>query len=158
MEHTGVRAKRHKSSDTRARPTAKASMRAWLVRASCARKEDIESFDLQKHDPFQQIRRSFFNENTIVQQFVVENKGTPAQERLLALCFDEEGSFTRQKNELMSSMCAEIWPDPRANPFAHGAFGTYVLYYTGRQSGAPCTDMHPVDTVEALLRSLRASQ
>jgi len=158
MEHTGVRPKRHKTSDTRARTTAKASMRAWLVRASCARKEDIESFDLQKHDPFQQIRRSFFNDNTIVQQFVLKNTGGGAQEHLVAFCFDEEGSFTRQKNELMSSMCAEIWPHPLVNPFAHGAFGSYVLYYTGRESGAPCTDMHPVDTVDALLRGLRASQ
>ena len=64
MQCPSVRAKRHKGSDTRESTT---SMRAWLVRASCARKEDIESFDLQTDDPFQQIRRSFFNDNTIVQ-------------------------------------------------------------------------------------------
>ena len=157
MEHTGVRPKRHKTSDTRARTTAKASMRAWLVRASCARKEDIESFNLQTRDPFQQIRRSFFNDNTIVEQFVLENAQGDAQEQLVTFCFDEEGAFTRPKNELMSSMCADIWPAGRVNPFAHGAFGSFVVYYMGLESGAPCTDMHPVGTVDALLQGLRAS-
>ena len=156
MQHTGVRPKRHKASDTRA--TAKTSMRAWLVRASCARKEDIESFELRTHDPLQQIRRSFFNDNTIVEQYVLDNKADDAQEQLVALCFDEEGPYTRPRNELMGSMCAHIWPDAHANPFAHGAFGSYVVYYTGRESGAPCTDMHPVGTVDALLQGLRASQ
>jgi len=155
MQHTGVRPKRHKASDTRA--TAKTSMRAWLVWASCARKEDIESFDLRTHDPLQQIWRSFFNDNTIVQQFVLQNTQGGAQEQLVALCCDEEGSYTRPRNELMSSMCAAIWPDAHANPFAHGAFGSFVVYYAGRESGAPCTDMHPVGTVDALLQGLRAS-
>ena len=81
MQHTGVRPKRHKASDARA--TTKTSMRAWLVRASCARKEDIESFDLRTHDPLQQIRRSFFNDNTIVQQYVLDNKADDAQEQLV---------------------------------------------------------------------------
>ena len=156
MQHTGVRPKRHKASDTRA--TAKTSMRAWLVPASCARKEDIESFELQTRDPFQQIRHSFFNDNTIVEQFVLQNSQGGAHEQLVALCFDEEGSYTRPKNELMCSMCAAIWPDAHANPFAHGAFGSFVVYYAGHESGAPCTDMHPVDTVDALLQGLRASQ
>ena len=155
MQHTGVRPKRHKASDTRA---PKTSMRAWLVPAACARKEDIESFELQTRDPFEQIRRSFFHDHTIVEQFVVENTQGGAQEQLVAFCFDEEGAYTRPRNELMSSMCAEIWPAGRANPFAHGAFGCFVVYYTGRESGAPCTDMHPVDTVDALLQGLRASQ
>ena len=156
MQHTGVRPKRHKASDTRA--TAKTSMRAWLVPASCARKEDIESFELQTRDPFEQIRRSFFHEHTIVEQFVLQNTQGGAQEQLVAFCFDEEGSYTRPRNEHMSSMCAAIWPDAHANPFAHGAFGSFVVYYAGRESGAPCTDMPPVGTVDALLQGLRASQ
>jgi len=159
MEGTSVRPKRHKASDTRAPKTSKTSMCAWLVRASCARKEDIESFDLQTRDPLQQIWRSFFNDNTIVEQFVLQNKQEHGQEQLVAFCFDEEGAFTRPKNELMSSMCADIWPAGRVNPFAHGAFGSYVVYYMGRESGAPCTDMHPVGTIDAaLLQGLRASQ
>ena len=154
MQDDGVRTKRHKGKDTR---ESKTSVRAWLVPASCTRKEDIESFDLQTTDPFQQIRRSCFDDSTIVQQYVLTDKQAGANQRLVAFCFDEEGSFARLKNELMTSMCAHIWPDAHANPFAHGAFGAFVLYYSGRQSGAPCHDMQPVHTVDALLQSLRAS-
>jgi len=51
----------------------------------------------------------------------------------------------------MQVICREIWPDETTNPFAHGAFGSYIIYYAGTISGAPCIDMDPVNTIDTLI-------
>ena len=56
-----------------------------------------------------------------------------------------------QNNPVMQVICREIWPDETTNPFAHGAFGSYIIYYAGTISGAPCIDMDPVNTIDTLI-------
>jgi len=144
-------------SEVVAKTTRKTSMRAWLVKESCKSKEDIICFDLQMRDPFQQLKDSYFKYGVMIQQILVRNNQKSIKKSSVALCFDEEGAHTQQKNPVMEAICREIWPDERSNPFEHGAFGPYILYYAGRVSGAPCVDMESVDTIDSLVKRLRAS-
>jgi len=135
----------------------KTTMRAWLVEVSCKSKEDISCFDLQMRDPFQQLKASYFGSEVMIQQFLVRNKQKSSKKKSVALCFDEAGAYTQKKNPVMEAICREIWPDEGSNPFAHGAFGPYILYYAGTVSGAPCVDMESVDTIDSLIKRLAAS-
>jgi len=135
----------------------KTSMRAWLVDVSCNSKEDISCFDLQMRDPFAQLKTSYFKRDVMIQQVLVRNKQKIGKKKSVALCFDEAGLYTQKHNLVMEEICREIWPNKESNPFAHGAFGPYILYYAGRVSGAPCEDMESVDTIDALIKRLAAS-
>jgi len=145
------------TEDAAAHKKAKKTKIAWLIPVDCASKEDIQVFDLQMSDPFKQITKSYFDDKTTIQQFLVTNNNKVVKKKNIAFCFDEEGMYNRKKNALMTSICREIWQDAEYNPFDHGAFGHYILYYSGCVSGAPCVDMEPVDTIDALIERLRAS-
>jgi len=144
-------------SEVIAKNTRKTTLRAWLVKVSCKSKEDIICFDLQIRDPFQQLKASYFNNEVMIQQILVCNNQKHSKKSSVAFCFDEEGADNQQKNPVMEAICREIWPEEKRNPFEHGAFGPYILYYAGRLSGAPCVDMENVDTIDSLVKRLAAS-
>jgi len=49
----------------------------------------------------------------------------------MAFCFNEGGIYTKNKIQVMEAICREIWPNEAKNPFAHGAVGPYIIYYSG---------------------------
>jgi len=132
----------------------KKTMRAWLVDGACVSKEDITCFDLQMSDPFHQLKNDYFTPETTLQTVIVDYKHKGQKKKNMTFCFDEESAYTRTKNVVMSEISREIWPDAESNPFGHGAFGSYVLYYSGSVSGAPCSDMPPVDTIDDFIERL----
>ena len=86
----------------------KTTMRVWLVEVSCNSKEDISCFDLQMRDPFEQLKASYFNHGVMIQQFLVRNKQKSGKKKSVALCFDEAGVYTQEKNLVMEAICREI--------------------------------------------------
>jgi len=135
----------------------KTTMRAWLIDGACASKQDIKCFDLQVSDPFDQLKNNYFAPETTLQMVVVHDKQKGQKKKNMAFVFDEEGVYTCKQNVLMAGICREIWPDPQSNPFAHGAFGSYVLFYSGSASGAPSSDMPPVSAIDDVIERLRES-
>jgi len=79
-DFVGGKRKQGEDVDSMACPEAvatkprKTTMRAWLVEVSCNSKEDISCLDLQMHDPFQQLKASYFGHGVMIQQFLVRNK------------------------------------------------------------------------------------
>jgi len=132
----------------------KKTMRAWLVDGACVSKEDITCFDLQMSDPFHQLKNDYFTPKTTLQTVIVDYKHKGQKKKNMTFCFDEESAYTRTKNVVMSEISREIWPDAESNPFWQGAFGSDVLYYSGSVSGAPCSDMPPVDTIDDFIERL----
>jgi len=153
---TGQKKRVNDTEDDAAHKKAKKTKIAWLIPVDCASKKDIQVFDLDMSDPFKQITKSYFDANTSIQQVLVTNNNKVVKKKNVAFCFDEESMYTLKQNAVMTSICREIWQDAGYNPFQYGAFGHYILYYSGCVSGAPCVDMEPVDTIDALIERLRA--
>jgi len=105
-------------------------------------------------DPFKQLKNTYFTPQTTLQTVVIDYKQMGQKKKKMTFCFDEEGAYTRTKNVLMGSICRDIWPDNESNPFSHGAFGSYVMFYSGSTSGAPCSDMPPVETIDDFIECL----
>jgi hypothetical protein len=129
-------------------------MRAWVIDCACASKLDIKSFDLQTSDPFEQLKNTYFTSQTFLQTVVIDYKQKGHKNKKVTFCFDEESVYTCTKNVLMSTICCDIWPEYENNPFSHGAFGSYVIFYSGSTSGAPCSDMPPVETINDFIECL----
>ena len=153
---TGQKKRVNDTEDDAAHKKAKKTKIAWLIPVDCASKKDIQVFDLDMSDPFKQITKSYFDANTSIQQVLVTNNNKVVKKKNVAFCFDEESMYTLKQNAVMTSICREIWQDAGYNPFQYGAFGHYILYYSGCVSGAPSVDMEPVDTIDALIERLRA--
>jgi len=134
--------------------TKKTTMRAWLIDGACASKQDIKCFDLQVSNTFDQLKNTYFAIETTLQMVVVDDKQKGQKKKNIAFVFDEEGAYTCKQNAVMAGICREIWPDPQSNPFSHGAFGSFVLYYSGSVSGAPSSDMPPVATIDDFIERL----
>ena len=132
----------------------KKTKRAWLIDGACASKQDIKCIDLPMSDPFGELNKNYFAPKTMLQTVVVNYKQKGQKNQKLTFCFDEESTYTCKQNMVMSGICREIWPDPESNPFSHGAFGSYVLYYSGSVSGAPSSDMPPVAAIDDVIERL----
>lgn len=132
----------------------KKTKRAWFIDVACASKQDIKCIDLQMSDSFGELKKNYFSSGTTLQMVVVNYKQKGQKKKNLAFCFDEEGVYTCKQNLVMAGICREIWPDPQSNPFSHGAFGSYVLYYSGSVSGAPSSDMPPVTSIDEVIERL----
>jgi len=132
----------------------KKTKRAWLIDVACAFKQDIKCIDLPMSDPFGELKKNYFARGTTLQMVVVNYKQKGQKKKNLAFCFDEEGVYTCKQNLVMAGICREIWPDPQSNPFSHGAFGSYVLYYSGSVSGASSSDMPPVTSIDEVIERL----
>jgi len=151
--HGGKKRKNTKTSSA-VEKRGKKTMRAWLIDCACTSKEDITCFDLQMSDTFDQLKNGYFAPDTTLQMVVVDYKQTGQKKKNMVFCFDEEGVYNCKQNVVMAGICREIWPDPQSNPFSHGAFGSFVLYYSGSVSGAPSSDMPPVATIDDFIERL----
>ena len=132
----------------------KKTKRAWLIDVDCASQQDIKCIELPMSDPFGELKKNYFARGTTLQMVVVNYKQKGQKKKNLAFCFDEEGVYTCKQNLVMAGISREIWPDPQSNPFSHGAFGSYVLYYSGEVSGAPSSDMPPVTSIDEVIERL----
>jgi len=148
--------KKRKNSNegSAAQKKSKKTRRAWVIDGACVSKLDITCFDLQMSDPFQQLKNTYFTPQTTLQTVVINYKQIGHKKKNMTFCFDEEGVYTRNKNVLMSTICRDIWPEDESNPFSHSAFGPYVMFYSGSTSGAPCSDMPPVATIDDFIECL----
>jgi len=135
----------------------KKTMRAWLIDGACVSKQDIKCIDLQMSDPFDQLKNNYFAPDTTLEMVVVDYKKYGQKKKNMTFCFDEEGAYTCKQNLVMAGICREIWPDPERNPFSHGAFGSYVLYYSGSVGGAPSSDMPAVTVIDDVIERLCGS-
>jgi len=157
-KHAEGNKKRKNSNESSAvEKKGKKTMRAWLIDGACASKQDITCFNLQMSDPFDQLKNNHFTPEITLQMVVVDYKQKGQKKKNMTFCFDEEGAYTCKQNVVMAGICREIWPDPESNPFSHGAFGSYVLYCSGSVSGAPCSYMLSVATINDVIERLRES-
>ena len=150
----GDKKRKNSNASSAVEKKGKKTMRAWLIDGACATKQDIKCFDLEMSDPFQQIKKNYFTPQTTLQTVIIDYKQKGRKTKNMTFCFDEEGMYTSTRNALMGGICHEIWPDTVNNPFSHGAFGSYVMYYAGSTSGAPCSDMPPVETIDDFIECL----
>jgi len=150
----GGKKRKNSNKSSAVEKRGKKTMRAWLIDVECASKQDITCFDLQMSDPFDQLKNNYFAPDTTLQMVVVDYKQKGQKKKNMAFCFDEEGMYTCKRNVVMGGICREIWPDPESNPFSHGAFGSFVLYYSGSVGGAPSSDMPPLAAIDDFIARL----
>jgi len=146
--------RKNSNKNTSVEKKGKKTMRAWLIDCACVSKEDITCFDLQVSDPFYQLKNNYFAPATTLQTVVIDYKQKGQKKKNMTFCFDEEGMYNCKRNVVMGDICREIWPDPQSNPFWHGAFGSCVLYFAGSTSGAPCSDMPPLASIDDFIERL----
>jgi len=150
----GGKKRKNSKTSSAVEKRGKKTMRAWLIDCACTSKEDITCFDLQMSATFDQLKNGYFAPDTTLQMVVVDYKQMGQRKKNMVFCFDEEGMYNCKQNVVMAGICREIWPDPQSNPFSHGAFGSFVLYYSGSVSGAPSSDMPPVATIDDFIERL----
>jgi hypothetical protein len=132
----------------------KKTKRAWLIDIDCASKKDIKCIDLSMSDTFGELTKKYFAPKTTMQTVVLDYKQNGQKKKNLTFCFDEESTYICKKNMVIAGISREIWPDPGRNRFSHGAFGCYVLYFSGSVSGAPSSDMPPVSAIDDVIERL----
>ena len=146
--------KKRKNKSSVVEKKGKKFMRAWLIDGACASKENITCVDLEMSNTFHQLKNNYFDPKIMLQTVVLDYKQEGQRKKNMTLCFDEEGMYTGKHNVVMEDICREIWPDAESNPFSHGAFGSYVLYFSGSTSGAPCSDMPPLASIDDFIECL----
>ena len=123
-----------------------------------ARAENIEDFhvlDIDTDNCFGFLKKNYYDAKVCLQQYTIST-GEEAPRDLLTFCFDEDAYHKRKElgnNLVMEKFFRSVFVHEGSNPFEHGAYGTFVMYYMHEEEGCPGASFNmPLDIPALLVR------
>lgn len=134
-----------------------ASYVGLIASAGAQTAEDIRTLSIDTDDCFRFLKTNYYDAKVCLQQYTIST-GEKAPRELLTFCFDEDAYSKRKKighNLVMEKFFREVFVAEGSNPFAHGAYGTFVMYYMHEVEGCPCASFDTPLDIPALVARLQ---